>query len=51
MGELNKIVHSELTMPLHNLASLYKYIVLARLPDWIILNLWGTVSLPGQICK
>jgi hypothetical protein len=31
--------------------SKYIYIELARLPDWIILNLWGTVSLPGQIYK
>jgi hypothetical protein len=44
---LERAKETELTIPLHNLAR----IVPARLPDWIILNLWGTVSLPGQICK
>ena len=44
---LERPKETELTIPLHNLAS----IVRVRLPDWIIINLWGTVSLPGQICK
>jgi hypothetical protein len=37
---LERPKETELAMPLHNLAS----IVPVRLPDWIILNLWGTVS-------
>jgi hypothetical protein len=44
---LERAKETELNMPLYNLAS----IVQAKLPDWIIINLWGTVSLPGQICK